>query len=221
MKSIVATTDQYCTAENYIEGAHDLRLQKIGNNYQAYKRVSMSGNWKTNTGTSMIEHIEVEERYKWWMDECSKAFGGGFDICTVDVLVAAKDGKEYILEFNGTASGFGDQEKDNLILRDYVVEKLNEYFVDGDKSLNQPDYPNNENLIKSGDIKDEEKYDAGKYEKKDNNDEVEADGDKDKGKDGDDGNEEEVGDKVEKEKEDEVEKDKGDDKPEDGAANDQ
>ena len=34
VKSMVATTGQYCTAERYIEGKCDLRLQKIGDNYQ-------------------------------------------------------------------------------------------------------------------------------------------------------------------------------------------
>eukprot|EP01084_Bolivina_argentea_P225089 380476_1 len=165
MKSIVATTTQYCTAENYIEGKCDLRLQKIGDNYQAYKRVNMSGNWKTNTGTAMIEHIKVLPRYKFWMDECSKAFGGGFEICTVDVLVEnCDDENEYILEFNGTASGFGDTDGDNVILRDYVMKKLNEYFVDGDKGLNEPKYMNNDDIVR--DIKDEQKYDETKYEKK-------------------------------------------------------
>lgn len=133
----------------------------------------MSGNWKTNTGTSMIETIEVLPRYRFWMDECSKAFGGGLDICTVDVLVAEEDGKEYILEFNGTASGFGDHEKDNVILRDYVMRKLNEYFVDGDHQLNEQQYLNNDDLVK--DIKDEDRYDDEKYVKDDVENDVQED----------------------------------------------
>ena len=125
----------------------------------------MSGNWKTNTGTSMIETIEVLPRYKFWMDECSKAFGGGLDICTVDVLVAEEDEKEYILEFNGTASGFGDHDKDNVILRDYVMRKMNEYFVDGNQRLNEQQYLSNADLVR--DIKDEDQYDDAKYDKED------------------------------------------------------
>ena len=126
-QSIVALTDMYCTAERYIEGKCDLRIQKIGKHYRAFRRESVSGNWKTNTGTSFIEMIELLPRYKFWADICSESFGG-MDICTVDVLVSKADGKEYILEFNGTASGFGDKEGDNYVLRDYVIKKMNQHF---------------------------------------------------------------------------------------------
>lgn len=43
------------------------------------------------------------QRYKLWADECAKAFGG-MDLLAVDAL-KAKDGKEYIIELNGTAIG--------------------------------------------------------------------------------------------------------------------
>jgi len=89
----------------------------------------MSGNWKTNTGTAMVEDLELLPRYKFWADVCGQCFGG-LDIITVDVLVSAKDGKEYILEFNGTASGFGKDEEDDMILAEYTIEKMNEYFVE-------------------------------------------------------------------------------------------
>ena len=39
MKSIIATQGRYVTAEKYIEGKHDLRLQKIGNNYRVFKEL--------------------------------------------------------------------------------------------------------------------------------------------------------------------------------------
>ena len=128
---------------------YDLRIQKIGTHYRVFKRTTVSGNWKTNTGTAMIEMIKLEPRFKFWADECAK-FAGGMDIVTVDVLgkvsifctfffrfdvsqtfaqksisyywycllVTTKD-EEYILEFNGTASGFGEKEADNLVLKEY------------------------------------------------------------------------------------------------------
>ena len=61
----------YCCAEPFVEGSHDLRIQKIGSHYRAFKRTSMSGDWKTNTGTSTVEDVELLPRYKCWVDEAS------------------------------------------------------------------------------------------------------------------------------------------------------
>ena len=43
-------------------------------------------------------------RYKVWADACADSFGG-LDIVTVDALHQESDGKEVILEMNGTSSG--------------------------------------------------------------------------------------------------------------------
>ena len=172
MKSIIATQGEYVTAERFLKGKYDLRLQKIGNDYKAFKRTAMSGQWKTNTQTAVIEWIKVEERYKFWMDQCSKAFGGGLDICTVDILVEDNDeNTEYILEFNGCASGFGDKDKDNITLRDYVIQKLNDYFVDGNNNEEKENYyPTNDNLVRPNQVKDIDKYDPDKYKVDDDDD---------------------------------------------------
>ena len=200
MKSIVAMQGRYVTAEKYIEGVHDLRLQKIGNNYRAFKRVALRKHkqWKGtlfivvyivrmdwilisfcivtvgNTQSAYLEEIKLEERYKFWMEECSKAFGQRLDICTVDILVDVED-KEYIVEFNGCASGFCAKE-DVITLRDYVIQYFNNYFVDkNEEEFNSNNrYPTNDDLIR--DIKDIDKYDVNKYmvepEEKDNDDET-------------------------------------------------
>lgn len=128
VRSVVVMTDgKYCTAEPFVEGEYDLRIQKIGNHYRAYRRRSISGTWKTNTGCSIVEEIPLTPEYKLWADEASKMFGG-LDICTVDAIRDAKSGKEYILEVNGTSSGLlpDHSEEDNMHIRDIVLRKMNQ-----------------------------------------------------------------------------------------------
>eukprot|EP00462_Mataza_sp_D1_P001529 CAMPEP_0175096396 /NCGR_PEP_ID=MMETSP0086_2-20121207/4711_1 /TAXON_ID=136419 /ORGANISM="Unknown Unknown, Strain D1" /LENGTH=385 /DNA_ID=CAMNT_0016369797 /DNA_START=29 /DNA_END=1186 /DNA_ORIENTATION=- len=128
VKSVLALANQYSTAERFVVATHDLRIQRIGNHMRAYKRTSVSGSWKTNTGTSMIEEIEMKPRYRFWAEEAAKMFGG-MDIITVDVVVA-EDGEEFILEVNGTASGLAPSraEEDNHIIRDLVLQRISTLF---------------------------------------------------------------------------------------------
>lgn len=53
---------------------------------------------------------------------------GGLDVCTVDAIHDSTTGEELIMEVNGTASGFSPytQSEDNILLRDLVVEKMNQ-----------------------------------------------------------------------------------------------
>jgi len=118
--------DQHCTVEPFIQGEADLRIQKIGNHYRAFRRQSVSGEWKTNTGCSVNEEVEVQERWRRWIDAAAEMFGG-LDILTVDAIIEEGTGKEYILEVNGTSSGLHPDRaaEDNGHIRDLCLERMN------------------------------------------------------------------------------------------------
>lgn len=119
--------EEHCFVEPFVRGEYDLRIQKIGEHYRAFRRMDISGEWKTNTGTSHVEHVEVTERWKLWADHAAEMFGG-LDILTVDAIVEEGTGQEYILEVNGTSSGLAPdfEGEDNGYIRDLVLERMNE-----------------------------------------------------------------------------------------------
>jgi len=84
----------------------------------------MGNNWKTNTGTSVIEEVQLTDQYKLWADECSKIFGG-IDILAVDAIHTAT-GKEYIMEVNDTSIGLApDNELEDMgHIRDLVMKQM-------------------------------------------------------------------------------------------------
>lgn len=129
-RSVLAMTEgKYCTAEPFISGeVYDLRIQKIGNNIRAFKRQSVCGNWKTNTGTSVLENIEVTDQYRGWAEAASTMFDGGLSILSVDAIHDETTGKEYILEVNGTSTGLSQEftDEDNLLIRDLLVAELSQ-----------------------------------------------------------------------------------------------
>lgn len=129
VRSLVALNGDYATAEEFIKWDYDIRIQKIGNTYRAFRR--QSTNWKGNVGNSSTnEDIPVTPEFKLWADECSKLFGG-LDILAVDAVHSVEHDKVVILELNDTAIGLAHRHEaaDHAIMRDIILLRLTHLYT--------------------------------------------------------------------------------------------
>lgn len=124
-RGLMAMTEPFVTLEAFVtDRDYDLRIQKIGDHYRAYKRVSLCGSWKTNVGSSRLEEIPMTDEYQRWAEAAGSLFGG-MQILTVDALHTAS-GQHYIIEINDCASGLaGENEAEDMgYIADLVIQAL-------------------------------------------------------------------------------------------------
>ena len=124
LRSILALHKDYISIEPLIDVDYELRIIFIAPNYyRVHKRSSL--NWKVNYGMSNIrEDCEMKPQWKKWIDLIYKTYP---DMLTFDIdALVDKNGKEYILEVNGSSQGFAPEhgKQDLEHLRDLVVRKM-------------------------------------------------------------------------------------------------
>ena len=122
--SLVGAAGQPCTLEPFVDAKYDIHVQKIGSHYKAFMRKGISGHWKANQGSSMLEQIAMTERYRVWVDEVATLFGG-LEVVSVEGLVG-RDGSEWIYEANDSSFALlGEtQEEDRRQIADLALAKM-------------------------------------------------------------------------------------------------
>nr|CAH7718828.1 unnamed protein product [Callosobruchus chinensis] len=95
MASVVAVANTYCTVEPYIDSKYDIHVQKIGHNYKAFMRKSISDLF------------------------------GGLDICALEVVVGKDGREYIIEVNDSALTLLGDsQEEDRRQIADLVASRM-------------------------------------------------------------------------------------------------
>jgi hypothetical protein len=126
IRSVVAVNNNHSVAEPFIQADYEIRIDFIAPDfYRVHQRRSMG--WKVNMGfTNIREDMEMTPLYKTWCNEVRGAFGG-LDIFAIDGIVA-KEGRQYILEVNGSTCGLPPEHIDDYMvhMRELVRTRLME-----------------------------------------------------------------------------------------------
>ncbi|CAI4225886.1 unnamed protein product [Auanema sp. JU1783] len=107
--------DTEVEVEPYVDLKYDLHVQKIGEDYKTFIRRSISHNWKSNVGSSILEQIPTSERHKQYIQAICQHVGH-MNVCSIDVLIS-KEGFEYVHAINDCLVYYGEsQEHDRRTL---------------------------------------------------------------------------------------------------------
>jgi hypothetical protein len=131
MRSVVAVHTDYVIAEPLIESEYEVRIVFIAPDYYRVHQRRALG-WKVNMcSTQVREEMEMTPLYKLWCDEVRNAFGG-LDMFAIDGIIA-KDGRQYILEVNGSTQGFAPEhaEEYRTHMHNLVIARLRESVIGG------------------------------------------------------------------------------------------
>ena len=123
LKGIIAMNNTYASIEPYIESEYQIRIIFIAPNYyKVFKCTSMG--WKINFGYTNITKLEISMNMKKWCDLIYKNYKDLYMFC-IDAVID-KNGKEFIIDVNGSCMELNDDSKkeDLLHMRDLVVRKL-------------------------------------------------------------------------------------------------
>ncbi|PAA94630.1 hypothetical protein BOX15_Mlig000621g3 [Macrostomum lignano] len=124
LSGALAVAGTYATTEALVDAKFDIHIQKIGAYYKAYARRSISGSWKANVSSAMLEQLNMTDKFRQWIDEVARLFGG-LDICSVET-VQHKNGRVFIIEANGSDMPLiGDsQEEDRRAIAELTLSRM-------------------------------------------------------------------------------------------------
>jgi synapsin len=127
--TVLSLHGDYCTGEPFFQGEYGIRVQKMGSSYRVYKKVATGSGWKSQFGGADLQVVEVTDTYKLWVDEAAKCFGG-MDMLAIDAIHGV-DGKDHIIELNGTAIGIKAQywEEDSKTVSQLCIDKMNAIYA--------------------------------------------------------------------------------------------